>query len=129
MSPVVVALVVVELPEMVRSPAIVEEADAMKPPVRVERPVTERVPVVVRLPEASIKKRDVPVLSTKLAKLPEKPAVDEAKMRSPVVEVAARARRALMVVVGAVPSDRRFAKSQKPVMVSFCPLRVMPEFA
>lgn len=46
---VVVALVVVELPVMVRFPFMVDEALEMKPPVRVERLVTERVPPTERL--------------------------------------------------------------------------------
>ncbi len=47
-----VAFVEVEFPVMVKLPILVEEAFEMKPPVRVERPVTERdprVPMEVRL--------------------------------------------------------------------------------
>ena len=48
---VVVAFVVVEFPLMKRLPPMVEDADARKPPVSVERPVTESVPKEAEVPK------------------------------------------------------------------------------
>ena len=76
---VVVALVVVELPPINKFPLMVDDADERNPPVSVESPVTESVPLSVVFPEVSVPKEAVVV----------KRLVEDAVVVKKFVEVAA----------------------------------------
>ena len=70
-----VALVEVVLPVMVKFPITVEEA-------------VERKPVVVKRPAESTEKSEAAVEERNFRKVPAKDGVEEATIKSPVVEVA-----------------------------------------